>query len=337
QMIAGASALLIARALLAPPPLSSSDGEAASLRFGLQAAALSGAIALATFVWSWMELPAELDPKAYYEMLFWGPGHVVQFTWTLLMLVGWLWLSGLVGAAVPLTPRMATVLFAIGLSGALIAPLIYLNWPVISVEHNRMFTWLMRFGGGLAILPLAMAITIGLLRAPATTGSQRPMRAALIVSMTLFAIGGAIGFTIKGSDVRIPAHYHGSIVGVTLALMGLAYAIAPRLSGRSLNWRLAEWQVYLYGAGQLLHIIGLVWSGGHGVQRKVAGSEQVLDTIGQAAGMGLMGLGGLIAVVGGVLFVVAMAGVLPPARFATAAGTARGARTGPASLPEQRR
>jgi hypothetical protein len=25
-----------------------------------------------------------------------------------------------------------------------------------------------------------------------------------------------------------------------------------------------------------MHIIGLVWSGGYGVQRKVAGSEQVL-------------------------------------------------------------
>ena len=63
-------------------------------------------------------------------------------------------------------------------------------------------------------------------------------------------------------------------------------------------------QPYLYGAGQLMHIVGLVWSGGYGVQRKVAGAEQVLHAPGEVFGMGLMGAGGLIALVGGLLFVV---------------------------------
>ena len=62
----------------------------------------------------------------------------------------------------------------------------------------------------------------------------------------------------------------------------------------------------MYGGGQLLHITGLVWSGGYGVQRKVAGSEQVLRTTQEVAGMGLMGLGGLIAIIGGILFVYVM-------------------------------
>jgi hypothetical protein len=43
------------------------------------------------------------------------------------------------------------------------------------------------------------------------------------------------------------------------------------------------------------------------VQRKVAGAEQVLRSSGEIAGMGLMGLGGLIAIVGGLLFVVVVA------------------------------
>jgi hypothetical protein len=60
----------------------------------------------------------------------------------------------------------------------------------------------------------------------------------------------------------------------------------------------------VYGGGQLIHIIGLAWSGGYGVQRKVAGSEQVLLTWQQKTGMGMMGLGGLIAIIGGVLFVL---------------------------------
>jgi hypothetical protein len=56
--------------------------------------------------------------------------------------------------------------------------------------------------------------------------------------------------------------------------------------------------------GQLLHIVGLVWSGGYGVQRKVAGAAQVLRTPQEVMGMGLMGFGGLVAIVGGLLFVV---------------------------------
>jgi cytochrome c oxidase subunit 1 len=97
--------------------------------------------------------------------------------------------------------------------------------------------------------------------------------------------------------------YHGCIVGVTLALMGLVYHLLPRLGYGTPRGRLATLQPWLYGAGQLMHIVGLVWSGGYGVQRKVAGAEQVLRSSGEIAGMGLMGLGGAVAIVGGLLFV----------------------------------
>jgi heme/copper-type cytochrome/quinol oxidase subunit 1 len=177
---------------------------------------------------------------------------------------------------------------------------------VTSNQHRQLLTWLMRFGGGLAILPVAVALLMALVRAPRATGEARPLRAALVASMTLFAVGGVIGFLIQGSDVRIPAHYHGSIVGVTLALMGLAYAVAPRLGLGQPSPRLATLQPILYGGGQLLHIIGLVWSGGYGVQRKVAGASQVLRSTQEVIGMGVMGLGGLVAIIGGILFVLIM-------------------------------
>jgi len=66
--------------------------------------------------------------------------------------------------------------------------------------------------------------------------------------------------------------------------------------------RWALWQIRLYAAGQLAHVAGLAWSGGYGVQRKAAGAEQLLRGAEQIAAMGLMGLGGLVAVAGGVLF-----------------------------------
>jgi heme/copper-type cytochrome/quinol oxidase subunit 1 len=141
-------------------------------------------------------------------------------------------------------------------------------------------------------------------RGVALDAAQRPLRAALLASMLLFVAGGLIGLAIDGSNVKIPAHYHGCIVGVTLALMGLVLHLLPQLGYASAQGRLAVAQPWLYGIGQLLHIAGLVWSGGYGVQRKVAGSEQVLRSTGEVAGMGLMGLGGLLAIIGGLLFVV---------------------------------
>jgi cytochrome c oxidase subunit I len=152
---------------------------------------------------------------------------------------------------------------------------------------------------------MALAVMAGLVRAgPAPDAASRSLRAALLASLILFAAGGVIGFLIQGSDVRIPAHYHGAIVGITLAMMGLAYALLPKLGLGTPDARLATWQPWVYGVGQLLHIIGLVWSGGYGVQRKVAGAAQVLRTPQETAGMALMGIGGLIAVAGGVLFLV---------------------------------
>jgi hypothetical protein len=296
--------LLVVRNLLAPARFGVGlDGEGA-LRFGLNASVAAAAIALIALAWSWAEVPAELSGKPYYELLFWGAGHAIQFTWTLLMLVAWLWLATLIGAPLPLSPRLAVLLFAIALASVFAVPAIYLAWDVGSIEHQRLHTWLMRFGGGLAILPMGLAVLIGLARASPGTAATRPLQAALVCSLALFALGGLIGFLIRGSDVRIPAHYHGSIVGVTLALMGLAYALLPRLGFGTPRGRLAVLQPYLYGGGQLGHIVGLVWSGGYGVQRKVAGGEQVLKSAQEVFGMGLMGVGGLVAVAGGVLFLI---------------------------------
>src|SRR5690606_31475563 len=304
-IVLGAGFLLLTlRSFVAPARMSLQLDGSDALRFGLKAAAVSSAVALLAMVWSMVEVPRELEAKTYYELLFWGPGHVIQCTWTLLMLVAWAWLATLIGSPLPLSPRVVVLVYAIGLVSVFLAPLIYLNWTVLSVEHHRMMTWLMRFGGGLAIMPMVLALAVALVRRGAPAAPEtRPLRAALIASLLLFSIGGLIGFLIKGSDVRVPPHYHGSIVGVTLSLMGLAYALLPRLGYRAATRRIANWQPWLYGGGQLLHILGLVWFACYGVQRKVAGAEQTLRTTQEVLGMGLMGFGGLLAIVGGILFV----------------------------------
>ena len=137
-----------------------------------------------------------------------------------------------------------------------------------------------------------------------TEGEGVYLRAALLSSLGLFAAGGILGFMIAGLDIVIPAHYHGATVGVTIAFMGLTYYLLPRLGFGPLPARMAYWQPWLYGGGQLTHILGLAWTGGYGVQRKTAGAAQGVDRIGEIAGMGLMGFGGLISVIGGLLVLI---------------------------------
>ncbi len=320
-------ALLVGRGLFASPLVGMRLDGVGALRFGLNGAIVATAIALLALAWSYVALPADLDGKAYYELLFWGGGHLLQFAWTLLLLVAWLLLADAVGARIPLSSRVVALLFGVGLACVFATPLIYLAFGVASVEHHRLQTWLMRFGGGLAIAPVALAVIWALSRQQVVhrpvDAEARPLRAALVASIALFGAGGLIGFTIHGSNVTIPAHYHGCIVGVTVALMGVVYWLLPRLGFAAPPTRLATWQPHLYGGGQLLHVAGLLWSGGYGVQRKVADGAVVERSLEQIAGMGLMGLGGLIAIVGGMLFVavviIAVARRPRPAAAAAAA------------------
>ncbi len=303
-LFGGGITLLCLRSMLAVAPVGMRISGGGALRFGLNAALVASAVAAFAFAWSWKVVPRGLDPRIYYELLFWGGGHVLQFAYTLLMLVGWIWLASAVGARLPLSPRVVTLLFAIALLSVFLTPITFLAYDITSVEYHRMQTLLMRFGGGLVIPPVALAVLWSLWRLRAVTADKRPLRAALIASVLLFSAGGIVGFLITGNNVRIPAHYHGCIVGVTLAMMGVVYLLLPRLGFAAPDSRQAAWQPYVYGTGQLMHILGLVWSGGYGVQRKVAGADQVLEGVAQVAAMGLMGLGGLLAVAGGILFIV---------------------------------
>lgn len=303
------AALLVLRSLITAPKIGLIFDGSGALRFGLNASIVATAIALLAFGWSFAVMPDGLVGKAYFEILFWGGGHALQFTWTLLMLVSWLWLASACGARVLLSPRITLLMFALALASVFVTPYAYLAHDISSVEHRDLHTWAMRLGGGVAILPIALAIFIGLASTRTTPGSG-PLRAALISSVVLFGSGGLIGVFIRGENVMIPAHYHGSIVGVTMAFMGLVYLLLPKLGYRPPRPRLATWQPIIYAAGQLMHILGLVWSGGYGVKRKVAGADQVLGSTGEMLGMGLMGLGGLVAIAGGLLFVIVVAGSL---------------------------
>lgn len=301
-ILVGVLFMLVRFGLGRPSPLFSPP-----LNFALAGAAVITLISLAAFVWSGMQMPAPIEGAQYYELLFWGGGHVLQFTHTQMLMISWLLLAAALVPGFSPNPKLLYGLFCLGPLAALASPLAYLLYSVTDGGHRQFFTHLMIAGNGIAPAVLAMLLIAPLLASKKATSPQRALWSSLFMSWLLFLYGGFLGLLIQGQNVVIPAHYHGSIVGITLAFMGLAYLLLPMFGYRPVaGWRMAYWQPYVYGLGQLMHISGLAYSGGYGVLRKTPGVIADISLSVKIA-LGFMGLGGLIAIIGGFMFVVVVA------------------------------
>jgi cytochrome c oxidase subunit I len=242
------------------------------------------------------------DPLIYGEMLFWGGGHIVQYAWVQIMLIAWVLMLQHLGFA---CNNGLKWVFYSNLIAVITAPIPYLLYPVTSGDFRELFTLLMAWISGIApILFIIYYVTsrkrLGLKVIP----PYRDMvSASLWWSLLLFALGGVFAVMIDGINVKIPAHYHGSLLGVTVALMGLTYLLLQTNYGDDCAKRLGFWQPALLGVGQVMHIVGLFWSGGYGVQRKspLQGGKAI-----ELAELPLriQSTGGGIAIIGGLLFLI---------------------------------
>jgi cytochrome c oxidase subunit 1 len=274
-----------------------SQTEAIAEGWILRAAAFTTGIAAIVFVHTFARVPHGLIPEQYFETLFWGTGHLLQFVYGLLLLFAWLRLA--MALDYPL-PQNGTVAIAVVLS---LAPLSYAAWleltaPILSGEYRLGYSALMRWGNAWGPLLIGLPLVWQSLRnfTNRLCPHQRPIRMALLSSFVVFAVGGGLGYAIQETNTVVPAHYHGSIVGVTLALMGLIYSLMPRLGYAPVSGHIAAWQPAVYALGQLMHVAGLALQA---APRKTVGVE--VDALGALATQ-LTRWGGGIAVLGGILF-----------------------------------
>ncbi len=285
------------------------------VKYALFAGGFIAVMALAAFCWSYLQMPGGLSGQEYYEMLFWGGGHVLQFLHSQMLLVCWLLLVAALAPEKVFNRWMLKVVTSVGLVVALFTPYAYWQYSVESYEQRSFFTQAMIMAGGIAPAVLAVCIAPVIWRVRGLRKSaSRALWSALFMSVLLFMYGGWLGSLIREQNVVIPAHYHGSIVGVTLGFMGVAYLLLPKLGWRDVSgWRMSYWQPFVYGFGQMLHISGLAWSGGYGVLRKTPGGLSDLSFDVKVA-MGFMGAGGMIAIIGGLMFVIVMYKGMKPVR-----------------------
>lgn len=295
----------VALTLLTYLPWKMPDEERTVMHYAIYYGAVITLVSILAFIISTQQLSVDPDAPSftaehYYEVLFWGGGHIVQITYVHMMLIAWLWLYS--GNGFTTVMRERSVNFVLSINVLVVIPVlfIYINHTASSPENITFFTMHMRWTASIAAILVIIAMLAGLI-AQRPKMLSKPEFGALLCSILLFSTGGIIGFLISGYNVTIPAHYHGSIIGISLAFMGLAYHLLPRLGYGRVQGKMAIAQPYIMFAGQLLHVTGLALSGGYGALRKTPGA--VLNAKAQFW-MGLMGLGGLLAIIGGLLFVI---------------------------------
>lgn len=266
--------------------------------------ALSLLVALLVFAITAWRMPLPIDSAPAFEALFWGGGHMLQFTYLLLLIGAWQRLHS--ATQTPL-PRSAPSIVALSLF--LCGLLAALWFEPGSAESRAAYTWLMRLGTPLLLLPA--------LRRLWCDDARQPLR----WSQLLLLGGLLLGLLIQADNVTVTAHYHATNAAITLAFMALSYRLLEQLQMGTTPARHVRQQLAAYGVGMGLYIAGMALSGLLDVPRKVP-----LTTTGiEALAMGLMGLGGLVAVTATILFVFRhLQALRPPLMLGTADKEGRG-------------
>lgn len=266
--------------------------------------ALTVFAAFLTLIWTGFHLTG-WEGQTYFEFLFWGSGHIMQFAYTQLMITAWLGIA----TGLKITLRISEVvlkwLIIIGILPLLFIPVHYLRYAVASPELHHAFVMLMRHGGGIAAIPIGLIIFYELIQQRGELSNyQRPLLAALSASLILFIIGGLLGGMITMISSLVPVHYHAFTAGVRVALMGLIYHLLPILGFMPPASRLAAIQPWLYAGGELLHIIGFTIAANLGIQSQNLLIAPVANEISAKIVVGIMEFGDLLAAIGIIVFIV---------------------------------
>ncbi len=281
--------------------------------FGCHCAGIAVLTALLVLLWTVFSPVLDSSNAHYFEDLFWGTGHVLQFSYMLLMLVAWLQLARLAGIRLP-QDGLLRGLFLLAVIPLVSVLFIHLQFLPGSAAYRHAYTELMRYGSWPVAMLLGGILLFRLRQRLANTNTWAGL--ALFFSVVLFAVGLFAGTLIRADNVLVTAHYHGTVGAVTLSFMGLSYYLLPRLGANTPAAGPVRVQIGMYGSGMLLLIAGLFWSGLHDVPRKTPGAEHLSNNIaGNGAeifGMLLMGMGGLIGLSATILFLFLAARSLWP-------------------------
>jgi cytochrome c oxidase subunit 1 len=308
--------------------------------FGAVTAAIIAVITLlhgaATYIpaFLWSIGVMKVDPQVY-RMLWWALGHSSQQINVAAMVAIWYLLGAFTVGAVVLNEkisRTAYVLYILFISMAsahhlLVDPGFSSSWKVVNTSYFMYMAVLASMLHGFTV-PAGIEVgqrlrgyTQGLFGWVKRAPWGDPGFSSLVLSIVVFGfVGGITGVTIGTEQInmvahntlRIPGHFHATVVsGTAMAFMGLTYYLIPLIFQKKVAfWRLAQIQPYLFAGGMLVFSIFMSFSGGFGVPRRHwditfsnAPFEQAFHPAVDAL-MGIMALGGIVAAIGGGLYIL---------------------------------
>jgi heme/copper-type cytochrome/quinol oxidase subunit 1 len=232
----------------------------------------------------------------FFERLFWIPGHIQQVLNGVLLVGVWYALRGSIGQECRGFRFMGffNMMFLVSAFVLFVIPFFI---DPIAKEAKVISEIVYAVGLGVPIFAHGVNILRGL-----KWSGKKVQFISLILSMAIYFFGIAIAYSGFGNDLRVPAHYHGAVTGLTLAMMGLSHHWLGRVRIKGIIKSLGEIQPAVYGVGMILVITGLMVSGIFGAPRKTYGVSFTTEPVVLAA-LTVMGIGTLLAVAGGVLFV----------------------------------
>ncbi len=318
------------------------EGSMPIVTFGALAAAiiavvtlLHGAVVMIpTFTYSmgWTPQP---DP-AWYRLIWWGLGHQSQQVNVCAMVAVWYMLSHITVGAKPINEavcRTAFVLYIlfINLASAhhlLVDPGVGATWKIWNTSYAMYLAVLASMVHGFTVpagIEIAMrekGYTNGIFGWVTALPWKNPAFSGTALSLVIFGfLGGITGVTlgtqqiniIAHNTLRIPGHFHVTVVGgTTLAFMALAYYVIPLIFQRDFIYRsVARVQPWIFGIGITLLSLGMSFAGSMGVSRRSWDIDaQGVYGPGAHLWLGVLGIGGVLAFIGLLIFALLCVGTL---------------------------
>jgi cytochrome c oxidase subunit 1 len=303
----------------------------------------SGAIILIpTFLWSlqqWgLNIISNID-TLMYKTIWWAMGHSSQQINVSAHVAIWYLIAAVVLGAKPLSEkvsRMAFLMYILFLQLAsahhlLVEPGISSSWKVFNTSYAMYLAVLgsmlhgMTVPGSIEAAQRARGYTNGLFEWLRKAPWGNPAFSGMFMSLVMFGFLGGISGVVMGTEqinliihntLYVPGHFHATVVaGTTLAFMAGTYLLVPLIFRRELIMKgMARWQPYLFGVGVMGISVFMMGAGTLGVPRRVwdiTGAEAALkfDYSGAAyLMMGLNGVSGVLAALGGLAFIVIIVG-----------------------------
>jgi len=267
------------------------------IRSGLSVAVLVALIMIASFPISYIKAAPTGDIHIFFERFFWIPGHIQQIIYGAMLIGLWYYILYLeekrqteIGFL-----RFVNLFLLFSAIALFFVPVFYHD----TLSSGARLIAFYSFAIGLGI-PIFLHIFYIIRRASFTYTTAS---LSLLFSLILYILGALIAYLgLRGEDLRIPAHYHGAITSLTIALMGITYSLFGELGYRNIKEVVGKVQVSLFGLGMTLFVIGLYLAGKAGAPRKIFGIPA--DDIVTLTGLSVMGVGSILAVAGGILYIV---------------------------------